>query len=158
MAGVLRYVALTGSPAATGTSAGLAAYRFTHNPEASLKLAVLAGVLTFVSLVALALAQLAESWICHRSEHHFSYTLKRAVKVATNGAKADRRDAALTASEKLGITDLTQGALNAMWITREAPDATRCPTTTEYPKPLDPIRNPEHGRNRGNVNTEEERH
>jgi len=76
MAGVLRYVALTGSPAATGTSAGLAAYRFTHNPEASLKLAVLAGVLTFVSLVALALAQLAESWICHRSEHHFSYTLK----------------------------------------------------------------------------------
>lgn len=119
MASGLRSVVLGGSPAVTATSAGLTAYRLTHNPDTSLKFAMLAGGLTLLSLIALALTRLAESWISHRSEHDFSYTLKRAVKVATSGADTERREAALLMSERLGMTSLANGTLDAMRITRQ---------------------------------------
>jgi hypothetical protein len=121
MASTVRFIGLAGSPAVTATSAGLTAYRLTHSPDTSVKIAVLAGLLTLVSLMALALVQLAECWIDHRAEHHFSYAIKRTVKVATSGVESERRDAALATSERLGITGLAEGALNAMKITREAP-------------------------------------
>lgn len=119
MASGMRSVALAGSPAVTATSAGLAAYRLTHNPDTSLKFAMLAGCLTLLSMTALALAHLAERWIFHRAEHDFSYTLKRAVKVATSGVNAERREAALLMSERLGMTSLADGTLDAMRITRQ---------------------------------------
>ncbi len=117
MTSTLRSIGLAGSPAVTGSSAGLTAYRLTHSLGASLEFAALAGVLTLGSLLALSIAHLAESWICHRSEHDFSYTVRRTVKVAI-GAQGERRDAALAAAEKLGITDLARGANDAMEITR----------------------------------------
>ena len=106
-------------PSGRRTRAGLTAYRLTHNPDTSLKFAMLAGGLTLLSLIALALAHLAESWISHRPEHDFSYTLKRAVKVATSGVNAERREAALLMSERLGMTSLADGTLDAMRITRQ---------------------------------------
>lgn len=114
----LRRIAIAGSPATSGTAAGLAAYQVTHDPEAALRFAVIAGALTLISLVTLALTHLAEHWIGHRSEHHFSSTIKHAVKVATS-ARSERRNAALAAAEKLGATSLTEGTLQAMLITRQ---------------------------------------
>jgi hypothetical protein len=124
MAWVTRHAALAGSPAAASSTAGLAVYRFTHNPEVTLELAILAGTLTLASVLLLLLAQVAQSWLHHRSEHHFSSAVKRAVTVATGSVSAERRSAALETSERLGITQIAEGALTAIRITHhESGDA-----------------------------------
>jgi hypothetical protein len=122
MARIARHAALASSPAFTGTSAGLAAYRIAHNPDAAVRLAALAGILTLAVVLLLLLAQVLESWILHRSEQHFSSAIRQAVMVAIGDASSERRTAALQASERLGITRLAETTITAMRITHDHTD------------------------------------
>jgi hypothetical protein len=70
----------------------------------------------------LLVAQITQSWIRHRSEHHFSSTVKQAIMVATGSVSVERRNAALETSERFGITHIAERALTAMQITRCDPD------------------------------------